>query len=408
MYSIVDIESNGGKYREECIIDIAIFRFDGHQITDQFMSLVNPEAEITPYVQKLTGISSKMVKTAPKFHEIARRVVEITEGTTLVGHNIDFDYRMLRQSFKRLGYDYKINTLDTIPIAKKLIPEAESYSLGRLVKSLGIPLLDAHRAAGDARATVELFKVLMDKDNNSEIIQQQFEETNSKTYINRVKELTQDLPNEKGIVHFQNDQGTILFSDFVLDVNKAAKKAFNSKSVRWKPVQETCSKVSFELSGNDLIAKLMMKARGIRRQEKHPFGLYRQKGKYFAEKNSLHPEEKPLLKFRSFTQARKAVSFITSQPELDDVQILLDRISLKKRNEIWTTTGRKRGEKSFLTLKNGKISGFGFYEYHSQIATPEKISKLQTVFDPPLGELQNDLRLSLLKGDFEIQQLPEK
>ncbi|WP_434980259.1 3'-5' exonuclease [Daejeonia sp. YH14] len=408
MYSIVDIESNGGKYREECIIDIAIFRFDGHQITDQFMSLVNPEAEITPYVQKLTGISSKMVKTAPKFHEIARRVVEITEGTTLVGHNIDFDYRMLRQSFKRLGYDYKINTLDTIPIAKKLIPEAESYSLGRLVKSLGIPLLDAHRAAGDARATVELFKVLMDKDNNSEIIQQQFEETNSKTYINRVKELTQDLPNEKGIVYFQNDQGTILFSDFVLDVNKAAKKAFNSKSVRWKPVQETCSKVSFELSGNDLIAKLMMKARGIRRQEKYPFGLYRQKGKYFAEKNSLHPEEKPLLKFRSFTQARKAVSFITSQPELDDVQILLDRISLKKRNEIWTTTGRKRGEKSFLTLKNGKISGFGFYEYHSQIATPEKISKLQTVFDPPLGELQNDLRLSLLKGDFEIQQLPEK
>lgn len=157
MYSIIDIESNGGKYREECIIDIAIFRFDGHQITDQFMSLVNPEAEITPYVQKLTGISSKMVKTAPKFHEIARRVVELTEGTTLVGHNIDFDYRMLRQSFKRLGYDYKINTLDTIPIAKRLIPEAESYSLGKLVKSLGIPLLDAHRAAGDARATVELF-----------------------------------------------------------------------------------------------------------------------------------------------------------------------------------------------------------------------------------------------------------
>ena len=65
---------------------------------------------------------SKMVKSAPKFHEIAKRIIEITEGTTLVGHNIDFDYRMLQQSFKRLGYDFKINTLDTIPLAKKLIP----------------------------------------------------------------------------------------------------------------------------------------------------------------------------------------------------------------------------------------------------------------------------------------------
>ena len=102
MYSIIDIESNGAGFRKECIIDIAIFKYDGHKIVDQFISLVNPESEITPFVQKLTNISPKMVKTAPKFHELAKRVVEITEGTTLVGHNIDFDYRMLRQSFQRL------------------------------------------------------------------------------------------------------------------------------------------------------------------------------------------------------------------------------------------------------------------------------------------------------------------
>ena len=99
-----------------------------------------------------------MVKTAPKFHEIAKRVVEITEGTTLVGHNIDFDYRMLRQEFKTLGYEFKINTIDTIPLAKKLIPAAESYNLGKFVKFLGIPLVNQHRASGDARATLELFK----------------------------------------------------------------------------------------------------------------------------------------------------------------------------------------------------------------------------------------------------------
>lgn len=77
MYSIIDIESNGAGYRKECIIDIAIYRYDGQKIIDQFISLVNPESDITPFVQKLTNITPKMVKTAPKFHEIARRIVEL-------------------------------------------------------------------------------------------------------------------------------------------------------------------------------------------------------------------------------------------------------------------------------------------------------------------------------------------
>jgi DNA polymerase-3 subunit epsilon len=97
MYSVIDIESNGAGFREENIIEIAIYKYDGHKIADQFISLVNPESEITPFVQKLTKITPKMVKTAPKFHEIAKRVVEITEGTTLVGQIVVFDYIMLHQ-----------------------------------------------------------------------------------------------------------------------------------------------------------------------------------------------------------------------------------------------------------------------------------------------------------------------
>ena len=88
MYSVIDIESNGAGFRKESIIEIPEYRYDGHEIVDQFISLVNPESEITPFVQKLTKISTKMVKTAPKFPEIARRIVEITENTTLVGHNM--------------------------------------------------------------------------------------------------------------------------------------------------------------------------------------------------------------------------------------------------------------------------------------------------------------------------------
>lgn len=406
MYSVIDIESNGGGFRKESIIDIAIFKYDGHQIIDQFISLVNPEAEITQFVQKLTNISPKMVKTAPKFHEIAKRIIEITDGTTLVGHNIDFDYRMLRQSFKKLGYDFKINTLDTIPLAKKLIPEAESYSLGKLVKSLGIPLIEHHRAAGDARATLDLFKLLMTKDNDYEIIQQQYDETNARSYINKIRELTQDLPNDSGIVFFQNKKGTILLSDFVNDINKFSKKILNSKSQKFKKIQEETEQIHFELVGSGIVAKLMMKSKGISKREKLPFGLYHRNGKYLVEKNAIN-EEHPLLKFKSFTQGLKAVNFIKNNSEFNEIQEFTKMISLEDKFGIFSTNGRFLGEKVFLIFEKGKITAYGFYEFHTQIQSKSKINKLKIPNSSSTQDLLNDLQIGLLKGDFEIFPLPK-
>lgn len=407
MYSIIDIESNGAGFRKECIIDIAIFKYDGHKIVDQFISLVDPESEITPFVQKLTNISPKMVKTAPKFHELAKRVVEITEGTTLVGHNIDFDYRMLRQSFQRLGYDFKINTLDTIPLAKKLIPDEVSYSLGKLVKSLGIPLINAHRAEGDARATLELFKLLLSKDTNNEIIQEQHEETNAKTYINKIKLLTQDLPSEKGFVYFQNEAGKIIFSDYVQDINKFSKKLFNSKSKKWENIQTEVEQINFELTGTDIIAKLILNSKGIKKRETLPFGLYFRNDKYVVEKNTLNKTEKPILKFKAFTQGSKAVQFISKIEEFKDINVFKKKIDFRKRNELWLGSGRKLGEKLFLIIDNGKVTSYGFYELFTQIQTMSKISKLKIDLPLPTSDLINDLQLALLRGDFETLPLPK-
>lgn len=405
MYSVIDIESNGGAYRKESIIEIAIYRYDGHEVTDRFISLVNPEAEITAYVQKLTGITPKMVKTAPKFHELAKRIVEITAGTTLVGHNIEFDYRMLRQSFRQLGYEFKINTLDTIPLAKKLIPEAESYSLGKLVKELGIPLTDHHRASGDARATLELFKLLISKDLQNEIIQKQYEESNAKTYVNKVRELTQDLPNEKGIVYFQNADGKILFSDFAEDMNRFARKLFNSKSKKVQTVQNETEQIHYELVGSDLLAKLIMQSKGIKKPVPLQFGLYFRNGKYFVEKNSAN-QEAPILKFKSFTQGLKALNFINLTEKYRQAETLREELDLSNRNEMWLLEGRVLGEKAFLILKNGRVESFGFYELYTQIQKMPQVQQLKIPLKSVSQEILNDLKLSILRGAAERMALP--
>ena len=408
MYTVIDIESNGAPFRKESIIEIAIYRFDGHEITDQFISLVNPESEISAFVQKLTGITSKMVLTAPKFHEIAKRVVEITQDSILVGHNIDFDYRMLRQSFKRLGYEFTINTLDTIPLAKKLIPDEKSYSLSKLCKSIGIPLSEAHRASGDARATLDLFKLLMIKDQNNEIIQSQQEENHAKNYINKIQVLTEDLPNERGILYFQNSEGKIIYSDVVEDLYKSAKKIFDSDKAKYKKLQDETEKISYELTGTDLIAKLMMQNKGIQKRQALTFGLFYRKNKFILEKIKKEQEEKPLLRFKSFTQGLKAINYIKYREELKDLAEFTQKINLKGRNEIWFSSGRTLGEKSFLVLEKGKLIGFGFYELYHQIQSLEKIKKLMLPVPRFTQDLQNDLQLALLRNEYEVSALPEK
>ena len=121
MYAILDIETTGGQFNEEGITEIAIYRFDGHEIVDQFISLVNPEIPIQPFVVKLTGINNAMLKSAPKFHEVAKRIVEITQDCVLVAHNASFDFRILRTEFRRLGYDFRVQTLCTVELAQKLL-----------------------------------------------------------------------------------------------------------------------------------------------------------------------------------------------------------------------------------------------------------------------------------------------
>ena len=406
MYSIIDIESNGAGFRKESIIEIAIYKFDGHHIVDQFISLVNPEAEITPFVQKLTSITPKMVKTAPKFHEIAKRVVEITNATTLVGHNIEFDFRMLHQSFERLGYEFVIDTLDTIPLAKKLFPDVESYSLGKLSKSLGIPLSDHHRASGDARATLELFKMLLAKDAVHEIIQHQFEETKSKSYNNKIKELTGDLPSDRGIVYFQDEKGKILHQDFSDNIYRCAKNILQSKASKRKNIQDNCQQISYEITGNPLLSKLILLNREIKFKENLQFGLFEIKDNLVVEKISINPELKPLLKFKSFTQGMKVLRFLKKYNFLQDINALKEKINLKGRSELWSGVGRMLGEKVFLLVENGKLTSFGFYEYHTQIQSLEKLNLLKMEVPKVSEELKNELQLALLKEDFQIFPLP--
>ncbi len=163
MYTIIDIETTGQSAQSGKITEIAIYKHNGMQVIDSFHSLINPECDIPYYITELTGISNPMVAKAPKFYEVAKRIVELTAGTTFVAHNVTFDYSFVREEFRRLGYEYKRKTMCTVRLSRKYLPGHASYSLGRICSDLNIRIDGRHRAAGDALATVELFEMILRK-----------------------------------------------------------------------------------------------------------------------------------------------------------------------------------------------------------------------------------------------------
>ncbi len=162
MYSIIDIETTGGSPASEKITEIAVFVHDGVKVVREFNSLVNPEKRIPPFITGITGITDEMVATAPKFYEIAKNIVELTENTFFVAHNAGFDYGFVCEEFRQLGYAYQREKLCTVKLARKLIPGLGSYSLGKLCAELNIPVNGRHRARGDALATLKLFEMLIE------------------------------------------------------------------------------------------------------------------------------------------------------------------------------------------------------------------------------------------------------
>ncbi|MCG6188475.1 3'-5' exonuclease [Maribellus maritimus] len=163
MFAIIDIETTGNSYQNGKITEIAIFQHNGIEITDSYSTLIHPEMDIPYFITNLTGISNEMVKNAPKFYEVAKKVAEMTAGRIFVAHNVSFDYKFVKEEYNRLGYFYNNKTMCTVQLARKLLPGHESYSLGKLCADLGIEINGRHRAAGDALATVKLFEILLEK-----------------------------------------------------------------------------------------------------------------------------------------------------------------------------------------------------------------------------------------------------
>jgi DNA polymerase-3 subunit epsilon len=260
IYSIIDIETTGGDPRMDRITEIAIYRHDGEKILDHFTSLVNPERPIPEFITRITGINNDMVREAPRFYEIAKEIVEITEGTVFVAHNVRFDYSFVQKEFRMLGYTYSRKLLCTVKLSRKLLPGYPSYSLGKLCKQLKIEIESRHRADGDARATVELFALLMQQrqpDSVQALVKAEF--ANVKLPPHLPRSTVEALPDAIGVYYFHDAEGKVLYVGKSNHIRKRILSHFQGayKKTRTIVMLEQIHDLSYTVTGSELIALLL-------------------------------------------------------------------------------------------------------------------------------------------------------
>ena len=421
MYAILDIETTGGKYDEEGITEIAIYKHDGESITDQFSSLVNPQIKIQPFVQKLTGISSKMLKNAPKFYEIAKRIVQITDGCIIVAHNASFDYRILQTEFRRLGFPFERKSLCTVSLSKILLPDQPAYSLGKLVRNLGIPFSDQHRAIGDAKVTVKLFELLMEKDTQKNILKIYVSSEQPNKVPSKYLEIIDKLPSEMGVYYIHNLKNEIIYIGKSNNIKKKILYHLTAKSKKSGVIQKEICSVTYALVGDELITFLKeqneIKANSPKlnkalRYRIYPLGIRLEERKEYPKLiiEQVIEETSYLSVFKNVKNAKKAlfnwtntfglclkktsiarnISGPCSNYGVDKcesvciskesaflyrgrIHNLLKSLQYPFSNFIIVSRGRKSGESSFVFIENDIFKGYGYFDLNHQIKNNEQI-----------------------------------
>ena len=344
----------------------------------------------------------------------------------MVAHNAQFDYRILGTEFRRLGFDYERKSLCTVELAKHLIPDQASYSLGKLVRSLGIPVTDRHRASGDALATVKLFKMLLAKDSTKSIITNSVRLNPKYQLEPRHIDIIAELPSIIGVYYIHKADGEIIYIGKSNNIKKRINQHFTNTNQKSKKIQAHVTAVTYEATGSELVA-LLKESEEIKRVKPiynralrrsiftHALYSFNDENNYINLKIDIADgRKKPIT---TFSNRQSGKSFITKAVEDYNlcqklaglyktktscfnyeiknckgaciqeepietynkrVQSLIEKNSYSNKNMVIVDRGREVDERSAILIENGVFKGIGFFNLNYQINNLEVLESIIT------------------------------
>jgi len=422
LYAVVDIETTGNGPKGQKITEISALIFDGKKIVNEFTSLVNPEQNIPAFITNLTGITNAMVRNAPKFYEVAKKIEEITKDTIFVAHNVNFDYNIIHAEFKSLGFDFKRKKLCTVRLTRKIIPGLPSYSLGNICSAENIPINGRHRAKGDAEATVELFRRLIERDDNFTInsfLNPKSREATLPPLIDKI--VVDKLPETFGVYYFKNLAKEVIYVGKANNIKQRVISHFYDKKKKEQTMCLETADISFTKTGSELLALLLEsseikhiypKFNRAQRRAGEAIGLFSyedQKGIIHLAYNRLKLAPNAIMKYYSVAECRTHLESLCAEFELcpkychlqtnvsscfhyqlkeckgiccdkeaveqynERVREAIKSVGIGAENLVIKEKGRTKNEIGFALILNGIYQGFGYIETHQseQLENPE-------------------------------------
>lgn len=409
LFAIVDIKTTGSKPSYDKIVEINILISDGKQIHNTFHSHLNPERSLSHFESQLTGISNETLANAPKFYEVAKKIVQITENCVFVAYNLHFCYSFIKSEFRQLGYNYQRRTLCLLRLSKQLFPNIVSYTLKSICKHLGIEPPEAKQGSHVIYIIAQLFMHLNHSQNN--FLESQIHLPTLPPQLNYTQIL--NLPEATGVYYFHDRDGNIIYIGKSRNIRKRVGSHLKifSKNLRQSSLKESIAGISYQITGSELVALLLESAEikkykprfnRAQRREKYFYGIYACKDtrgylRFYIGK--VKSDKKPILfvrhKFSGHRIIEKYQKLYNLCQKLCDMyphagacfdyytgtcagacvgkeppnsynerakQVINQLTEFPKPNFCIIGKGRKITEKSLVWVEEGLYIGFGFCE----------------------------------------------
>lgn len=332
-FAVVDTETTGGRPGPDRITEIGIVLLDGTEVVGEYHTLVNPEREIPPFIQRLTGIRDSMVANAPVFADIAKDVAGLLKDRIFVAHNVAFDHGFLRKELEMCGYPFSVPRLCTVRLTRAAFPGYASYSLSTIAPLLGVPDWGAHRALGDAKAAAALLQMAWEKVGEPGVAAQ------AKGYAppsvlppGWTPQRMAEVPACAGVLRVLGKSGNILFVTEASHLREKATDLLSNPAKRGPlaKVKAQAQDLDFEPTGSFLLAKL--------------------------------------LAFQTL---------LVDKPPLNRQVRIPSDIGPDLRDQVVVEDGRSPGEKVALIIRHGRLLGYAYFDQDESLNQEELEDRLE-------------------------------
>ncbi|MES2213913.1 MAG: exonuclease domain-containing protein [Patescibacteria group bacterium] len=326
-FAIVDVETTGGSPVFDRVIEIGILRVENGEIVETFRSFIDPEKPLPPSIERITGIHTEDLVSAPLFEDVAHKVGELLGGAIFVAHNARFDYGFLKNELKRCGISLNEKCLCTVRLSRKLYPGERKHDLSTVIERHGLVCENRHRAFDDARVLYDFVRTVEDQgriDELHETVRLLLKENTLPQFLN--EDSVRTLPEGPGVYTFYGPEDEILYIGKSRGVRHRVLSHFSNDHAAGKEM-ELCQQTvrveavqcAGELSALLLESKMIKDLspiynRMLRRQSELVVAKKTEVGKYYGVTleriKGIEPEEyaNVLGIFKSVRQAKEFLS----------------------------------------------------------------------------------------------------